>query len=149
MIQITITYTCHRCGSQEIVKNRTNKCGNAQYHCNNWGAYRVLEPKRPYSETDKQTILKIYLERTSLRGLERIFGVCRQTVARWITSVVKALPPLEDTVIPAQPSGCVRTGRNLVICRQKSGECAREINLDRQCHTTFLLIFLGRYGTQR
>ena len=96
MIQITITYTCHRCGSEEIVSNGTNKCGNAQYHCNDCGAYRVLEPKRPYSETEKRTILKTYLERASLRGLERIFGVCRQTVAKWLKTIVKHLPPLPE-----------------------------------------------------
>ena len=104
MIQITMTYTGHRCGSEDIVRNGTNKCGNAQYHCNECGAYRVLDPKCPYSETDKQTILKTYLERASLRGLGRIFGVCRQTVAKWIHALVKHLLPLADTVSPAQPT---------------------------------------------
>ncbi|HXK42400.1 MAG TPA: IS1 family transposase, partial [Anaerolineae bacterium] len=33
MIQETITYHCHKCGSANIVKNGTNKCGNCQYHC--------------------------------------------------------------------------------------------------------------------
>ena len=43
---------------EDIDPNGTNKCGNAQYHCNACGAYRVLEPKCPYSETEKQTIGK-------------------------------------------------------------------------------------------
>ena len=103
MIQITMTYTCHRCESHDIVRNGTNKCRNAQYHCNECGAYRVLEPNRPYSETEKGIILKTDLERASLRGLERIFGVCRQTVARWIKTIVKSLPPLQQTVAPVQP----------------------------------------------
>mgnify|MGYP001159914559 CR=1 FL=1 len=107
MIQITITYTCHRCGSKDIAPNGTNKCGNAQYHCNDCGAYRVLEPKSPYSEADKQTILTTYLERASLRGLERIFGVSRQTVSKWIRAMVSHLPPLNSTVAPAQPGDIV------------------------------------------
>ncbi len=36
MIQETITYRCHRCGSTNIVRNGTNKCGNPQYHCKVW-----------------------------------------------------------------------------------------------------------------
>ena len=44
MIQETITYTCHSCGSINIIKNGTNKCGNQQYHCKDCRVYRVLKP---------------------------------------------------------------------------------------------------------
>ena len=37
-----------------------------------------------YSETRKEEILRAYEERTSLRGLTRIFGVSRQTVTSWL-----------------------------------------------------------------
>ncbi|HEX8680891.1 MAG TPA: IS1 family transposase, partial [Ardenticatenaceae bacterium] len=33
MIQETITHHCRRCGSSNIVKNGTNRCGNQQYWC--------------------------------------------------------------------------------------------------------------------
>lgn len=46
MIQETITYKCRECSSSNIIKNGTNRCGNAQYHCKDCGIYRVLEPKR-------------------------------------------------------------------------------------------------------
>jgi IS1 family transposase len=39
----------------------------------------------------------------SLRGLERIFGVARQTIATWIYHYVRQLPPLRATLLPAQP----------------------------------------------
>ncbi len=103
MIQVTITYRCRVCGSTNIVRNGTNKCGNAQYHCKNCGAYRVLGSKHIYDEEDKDTILQSYKERASMRGLERIFHVARQTVARWIRDVVSSLPDLKDTLLPAQP----------------------------------------------
>jgi transposase-like protein len=82
MIQKTITYACHACGSTNIIKNGSNKCNNAQYHCKDCGLYRVLEPKCAYSENEKKTILKTYQKRASMRGLERIFEVARQTVAK-------------------------------------------------------------------
>ena len=103
MIQKTITYTCHACGSTDIVKNGTNKCGSAQYRCNNCGAHRVLEPKRLHTEREKETILKTYQERASMRGLERIFGVSRQTVADWIRRIVAGLPALKDSLEAVQP----------------------------------------------
>ena len=102
MIQITITYLCSRCESANIVKNGHNKCGNQQYHCNDCKAYRVLEPKKKYSIPQKQTVLKTYKERASLRGLERIFEVTRQTVARWIIELVQSLQDIKDTLVLAK-----------------------------------------------
>jgi len=52
---------------------------------------------------DKATILKAYQERSSLRGLERIFLVARQQVSGWIREHVHGLPPLKTTLLPAQP----------------------------------------------
>lgn len=103
MIQITITFHCAVCNSPNIVKNGTNKCGNPQYHCPDCGAYRVLQPKRRYPENWKETILRTYHERASLRGLERIFQVARQTVAQWIKTLLRQLPKLRDTLLPPQP----------------------------------------------
>ncbi len=103
MIQVTIIYRCRKCGSTNIVKNGSNKCGNPQYHCKDCGAYQVLEPKRPRGEDKRELILRAYKERASMRGLERIFDVARQTVARWIQAIVRTLPPLKDTLLPAQP----------------------------------------------
>ncbi len=101
MIQVTITYRCRSCGSTNIVKNGTNKCGNPQYHCKDCHAYRVLEPQRVQAEEKRDLVLRAYKERASMRGLERIFGVSRQTVARWIQEVVRDLPNLQDTLQPA------------------------------------------------
>lgn len=103
MIQITITYHCHTCGSTNIVRNGTNKCGSPQYYCKDCGAYRVLEPKRIYPEDEKKRILRAYKERASMRGLERIFSVARPTVARWLRETVRALPSLKDTLLPVEP----------------------------------------------
>ena len=101
MIQETITYTCQACGSINIIRNGTNKYGNQQYHCKDCGVYGVLRPKRLYAQ-EKTKVLKAYRERTSLRGLERIFGVCRQTVMRWLEQQDKSLLPLSETLLPAE-----------------------------------------------
>jgi len=63
----------------------------------------VLEPKHRYAEKDKETILRAHRERSSLRGLKRIFGVSRPTLLRWLRDQVQALPDLKDTLRPARP----------------------------------------------
>ncbi|MEO1667189.1 MAG: IS1 family transposase [Chloroflexota bacterium] len=102
MIQETITYTCDRCDSPNIIRNGKNKCGNQQYHCKDCGTYRVLKPKQSYSDRFREQVLRAARERVSLRGLERIFGLHRQTVLHWIAQQVAALPGLADTLLPVQ-----------------------------------------------
>ena len=41
-------------------------------------------------------------ERVSLRGIERIFGISRRTVSRWLERWIEALPPLADSLVEAR-----------------------------------------------
>jgi insertion element IS1 protein InsB len=67
-----------------------------------WRASRAGVKTRD-KKTQKPIILSAYQERVSLRGLERIFDVARQSVSRWIGEHVKGLPKLKDTLLPAEP----------------------------------------------
>jgi insertion element IS1 protein InsB len=102
MIEETITYSCRSCGSTDIIRNGRNKCGNEQYHCKACGCYRVLRPKETYSADQKAQILNAYRERMSLRGLQRVFGVWRTTVLRWLQEVLDRLPSLPESLLPVQ-----------------------------------------------
>jgi IS1 family transposase/transposase-like protein len=104
MIQETITHICRVCKSTNIVKNGSNRCGNLQYHCKDCGTYRVLQPKILYSEAEKRTVLQASQERSSLRGMQRVFGVARQTVAEWIKTSAQKLPEIEDILLAATPN---------------------------------------------
>ena len=103
MIQETITSIGRRCGGPDIVKNGTNKCGSPPYYCQACGAHRTLVLKRARAAQFKALILKTYLERASLHGLERIFPVSRQTVAHWLRPILRIVPAFKQTVFPAQP----------------------------------------------
>ena len=102
MIKETITYTCSRCGSPNIARNGHNKCGSPQYYCKDCGAHRVLNPKQKHPPRIREQVLKAYRERMSLRGIERVFEVCRQTVMKWLQHYVHALPQLLETLVPAR-----------------------------------------------
>ena len=81
---VTKEYKCHCCNSNNIVKAGRNRNGNQRYKCKNCGTSRVLEYKPPYTEDEKEEIMRTYEERSSLRGLKRIFGVTPETVAKWL-----------------------------------------------------------------
>jgi transposase-like protein len=110
MIRRLITYACRACGSTNIVKNGTNKCGNAQYHCKDCGVYRVLQPETRYAPEEKATILRACTERISLRGLQRVFGVHRQTVSRWLVEQTVQMPLLVETLLPVQADDVLEAG---------------------------------------
>ena len=61
-----------------------------------------MEPKRGYSAEQKAQVLAGYQERMSLRGVQRVFHVWRQTVMKWLLACVEQLPLLSETLVPAQ-----------------------------------------------
>jgi transposase-like protein len=84
MIAKLVIYSCRNCGSQNIVKNGHNDSGSQQYLCKACGAHAVLEPKRGYTLEQKEQILAAYDERSSMRGIQRTFGVSRPTLVSWL-----------------------------------------------------------------
>ena len=52
--------------------------------CCECGKRGVLKPHRGYTEEQKKQILAAHYERPSMRGIERIFGVSRHTLAVWL-----------------------------------------------------------------
>jgi transposase-like protein len=92
MIQKTITYECRFCHGIHIVKNGHNGQGQQQYWCKDCGKRAVLELRPRYTEEEKEQIIADYYERASMRGVERVFGVSRQTLAAWLKKKATAAP---------------------------------------------------------
>ena len=102
MIKTTKIHTCPKCNSVDIVKNGTDKNGKQKFHCTTCDTWGTLEPSVPYTEERKEEILRAYQERPSMRGIKRIFGVARQTLARWLKEKAASLPDLSDTLDEAK-----------------------------------------------
>jgi len=58
-------------------------------------------------------------ERMSLRGVERVFGVCRKTIMRWIEKRVAALPNLAETLLPASPDDVLEMDELVTFVSEK------------------------------
>lgn len=102
MITNKTTYECTDCGRPDIVKNGHTRKGKQKFHCKTCGKYGTLDPEVKYPPERKAEILRAYHERSSLRGLERTFGVRRQTVSKWLKKSDQ-LPPLVATLVASDP----------------------------------------------
>lgn len=82
---ITITVQCPYCGSDRLVRNGHAPNGKQKYLCRACQRQSREHPvPHAYPEERREEILRAYEERSSLRGLERTFGVSRHTVIGWI-----------------------------------------------------------------
>jgi len=82
---VTITVQCQHCHSPKLVRNGLAPDGRQRYVCRDCGRRSREQPRsNAYSAAERETILRGYEERSSLRGLTRTFGVARNTVSGWI-----------------------------------------------------------------
>jgi IS1 family transposase len=85
-----------------MVKNGHDYKGAQKYHCKDCDAWGTLDARPYYTAAEKKRIVLAYLERVSMRGIERIFGTARRTLARWIEKIVAKLPDLATTLATAR-----------------------------------------------
>jgi transposase-like protein len=82
---ITMQITCRHCGSPDLSKYGIAPNGKQKYRCRTCGRQSRENPgSAAYAPERKEEILRAYQERSSLRGLERTFGVARSTVISWL-----------------------------------------------------------------
>jgi len=102
MIKTIITHACPRCGSVNLVKNGRDYKGSQKFRCNDCGRYGTLcQPARELTRV-REYIERAVRERLSLRGIERVFGISRRTVSRWLERWIGSLPALHENLVEGQ-----------------------------------------------
>lgn len=92
----TTHLTCRHCGSDRVVRYGIAPNGKQKYLCRACGKQSRANPgSNAYPDARRDEILRAYEERSSLRGLERTFGVSRTTVSAWLKKSVQT-PSLEN-----------------------------------------------------
>ena len=82
---VSISVACVHCGSESVVRNGHARNGKQMYKCRSCGRNSRESPRyEKYTPEQKETILRAYMERPSMRGIERIFGVSRPTLSDWL-----------------------------------------------------------------
>ena len=102
MIRTIITHTCSRCGSSDLVKNGHDYKGAQKFRCKGCGRYGTLDAHSGYRPEIRRVVQQAVTERLSLRGLERVFGISRRTVSRWLKHWIDQVPPLEHSLVEVQ-----------------------------------------------
>lgn len=102
MIRTIITHRCPKCGSVKLVKNGHDYKGSQKYHCKACGRYGTLNRQGNDHQQRQRQVKRGVLERLSLRGLERMLSLSRRTIGRWLEAWIEQVPPLSQSLLPAQ-----------------------------------------------
>jgi len=124
--------TCPHCTSQSIVRNGKTPANKQSYLCRDCHK-RFVENPQPSTKDEalKATVLKAMNERMGLRAAQRVFGVHRNTITKWLKKAlaIKAEPP------PQAPSEAVVIGLELdeawSFVRSKQNQCWLWVALER------------------
>ena len=84
---------CTRCGSENIKKNGHTHYGKQNYFCHDCGSQFVESGQDWFvSETEKDLIKKLLLERISLSGICRVCDVSESWLLQYIKELYSNLP---------------------------------------------------------
>jgi len=87
---------CPECQSTNIKKNGLKR-GKQNHICKGCGRQFIeIYSSRGYSEEVKRQCLQLYVEGNGFRRIERLTGVCHNTVINWVRAAGNSLPPEPD-----------------------------------------------------
>src|ERR687890_336009 len=90
---------CSHCQSNQIVKNGRRN-GVQNYLCRSCTRqFRETHLPQGYPPEVKEHCLTLYLNGMGFRAIERVSGVCHNTVINWVKQAEQSLPE-EDYEIP-------------------------------------------------
>ena len=87
------TITCPHCKDVDsIVRHGRTRGGNQRFRCRACGKTFCLNPgTTAHPDAFKQHVLAACHERASLRGVCRVFGISRNTLADWLEKKSRAV----------------------------------------------------------
>ncbi|GHU27754.1 transposase [Bacilli bacterium] len=91
---------CKKCDSAHVLKAGTDKTKTKKrYRCKDCGSYFVLGDNRynmeKYPIEKREEVIRGYLSKTSIRGLEYTFGIKNTLISKWVKSCAKNVERLE------------------------------------------------------
>ena len=93
---------CKDCCSVNLYRHGFTAAKVQRYKCRDCGRNSRESPQHEkYTSEQKETILRAYQERSSMRGIQRIFGVTRPTLSAWL----KKRPGVASANEPSEGAG--------------------------------------------
>ena len=76
---------CRHCPSHNVIKHGRDRRGVQRFRCRDCGrTFQKPEADRRYTDAFRAQVLAAYQERASMRGVSRVFGISRLTLADWL-----------------------------------------------------------------
>ena len=105
MLSTTLVHCCPHCQGERLYKNGHTVRGAQRAKCKDCQRTFTLSPKGPrHSLALKKQVMAAYQDRMSIRGIHRTFGVCYQTVMKWLGEK-NGKPARFRGHAPARPAG--------------------------------------------
>lgn len=98
---------CPNCYSTKIKKNGHIHNGKQNHSCNDCGRQFVLKPKNQITESDKEKIDNLLLERISLRGICRAMTISMTWLMGYMVQKYESLPDHLNVVLSKKIKGVV------------------------------------------
>ncbi len=84
MVTRTLVVVCPDCQSENVIRHGRTQTGYQRYRCKPCQATFSDAPQRGHTEAFKQQVLAAYQERSSMRGIQRVFKISRNTLTVWL-----------------------------------------------------------------
>jgi IS1 family transposase len=107
-----------------LVKNGTNGVGNPKYKCKSCNFSGVIATKRTSAEK-KDLACACYLEKSSLRGIGRVFNVSGNTICSWVKkkaeTVLVAVGNIANTLLSFEENDVLELDElcSFVYCKKR------------------------------
>ncbi len=107
MLSTTIVHACRRCSSEKTRKNGHAENSDQRAKCLDCERTFVLQSKGArYDQRFKAQVVAAYQDRMNIRGITRTFGVCYETVLRWVGKKRPDSPRSWTRCCPAKAGTC-------------------------------------------
>ncbi len=82
---VTEIVLCRHCQSRNVIKHGRDKRSVQRFRCRDCArTFQKPEADRGYTPAFRAQVLAAYQERASMRGVSRVFGISRLTLADWL-----------------------------------------------------------------
>lgn len=81
---VSVTLNCPDCQSQNIIRFGKTTGGYARFRCKDCKRTFSEAPERGPTPEFKEQVLAAYQERSSMRGIARVFHISRNTLTKWL-----------------------------------------------------------------
>ena len=97
---------CPRCCATHVVRNGKTKAGSPNFLCRGCGRRFVAAPKRaPITQERRELVLRLLLERLSLRAIARVAGVSRTWLQGFVNDLYREQTPWEPGPLKKSRAG--------------------------------------------